>query len=239
LTTRILVFTIDSFLGFKVPNPDGTLGRALSAGEARCAATPLPCCFEQKRKKSMSRFKPLAESDMTPAQRAAAAELARGPRGKMNPNGPNALLLRSPDLMARTQKVGEYLRYSSPLPQRLRELAILVTARQWRAQVEWIEHHPLALKEGVDPAAAEDLRHGRTPRGLRDDEMAVYRFCQELHETHTVGDATFAAITERFGDQGAIDLIALTGYYTLLAMVLNVAQQPLPGGVAPPLPQIG
>jgi 4-carboxymuconolactone decarboxylase len=186
----------------------------------------------------MSRFKPLAESDMTPVQREAAAELARGPRGKLNPHGPNALLLRSPELMAHTQKVGAYLRYASPLPQRLREWAILVTARQWGAQVEWIEHHRLALEQGIDPAAAEDLRHGRPPQSLRDDEAAVYRFVTELHATHGVRDETFAAVAERFGEQGVIDLIALTGYYSMLAMVLNVAQQPLPGGVAPPLPAL-
>lgn len=184
----------------------------------------------------MSRFKPLTESDMTDAQRKAAAELASGPRGKLNPHGPNALLLRSPDLMSRTQKVGEYLRYKSSLPQRLREFAILVTARHWGAQVEWIEHRPLALKEGLDPVVAEDLAQGKRPRAMRDDEAAVYQFCTELHETHGVSEAHFAAVADRFGERGVIDLIGVTGYYTMLAMVLNVAQQPLPGGVAPPLP---
>ena len=186
----------------------------------------------------MPRFKPLAESDMTEVQRKAVAELESGPRGRFNPHGPNALLLRSPDLMARTQKVGEYLRYSSALPQRLREFAILVTARQCSAQVEWIEHSPLALKQGVDPSVLDDLLLGKKPAAMKDDEAAVYQFCKELHETHGVTDATFAAVTERFGERGAIDLIGLTGYYAMLAMVLNVGQEPLPGGVAPPLPKL-
>lgn len=184
----------------------------------------------------MARFKPLSESAMTPAQRTAVAELESGPRGKLNPYGPNALLLRSPDLMGRTQKVGEYLRYRCSLPPRLREFAILVTARRWGAQVEWLEHHPRALQEGIDAGALEALREGRRPQTLRDDETAVYRFLQELHETHVVSDAAFAGVAERFGEQGVIDLIGLTGYYTMLAMVLNVAQQPLPDGAAPPLP---
>jgi 4-carboxymuconolactone decarboxylase len=187
----------------------------------------------------MARFKPLAESDMSEAQRKAVQELVSGPRGKFNPHGPNALLLRSPDLMARTQKVGEYLRYGCALPPRLRELAIIITARQWRAQVEWIEHSPLAVKQGVDPSVVEDLLQGKTPRAMRDDEAAVYRFCKELHENHGVSDATFAAVAERFGEQGVIDLIGLTGYYTMLAMVLNVGQEPLPRGMAPPLPPLG
>ena len=181
------------------------------------------------------RFKPLRESDMSEAQSNAARELASGPRGKLNPHGPNALLLRSPDLMSRTQKVGAYLRYSSALPARLNEFAILITARQWNAQVEWIEHHPLALKAGLGAAVAADLAQGKRPAGMKDDETAIYQFCTELHETTAVSDATFKAVVDTFGERGVIDLIGVTGYYSMLAMVLNVAQQPLPGGVAPPL----
>lgn len=186
----------------------------------------------------MARFKPLAESDMSEAQRNAARELESGPRGKMNPHGPNSLLLRSPDLMSRTQKVGEYLRYHNSLPNKLKEFAIIVTARQWNAQVEWIEHHPLALKAGIDPAVAEDLKLGKRPAAMKDDEAAVYQFITELHKTRGVSDATFKAVADRFGEQGVIDLIGVTGYYSMLAMVLNVAQQPLPGGIAPPLPAL-
>ncbi len=183
----------------------------------------------------MTRFQPLTESALTDAQRKAVQEFASGPRGQMNWSGPNSVLLRSPDLMARTQKVGEYLRYSKSLPARLNEFAILVTARQWGAQVEWIAHHPLALKAGLDPAVAADLVQGRRPNTMKDDEAAIYQFCKELHETKGVSDATFSAVADKFGECGVIDLIGLTGYYTMLAMVLNVAQQPLPGGVAPPL----
>ena len=183
----------------------------------------------------MPRFKPLVESEMTDAQRKAAAELASGPRGRLNPDGPNALLLRSPDLMSRNQKVGEYLRYNSSLPLRLNEFAILITAREWGAQVEWAAHHPLALKAGLDPKVAEDLAQGRHPAGMKDDEAVIYQFCRELHETKGVSDAAFKGVLDRFGERGVIDLIAVTGYYTMLAMVLNVARQPLPGGVPPPL----
>lgn len=184
----------------------------------------------------MTRFQPLTEDLMSEAQKKAAAELASGPRGKWNPYGPNAMLLRSPDLMSRTQKVGEYLRYQSSLPAKLNEFAIIVTARHWGANVEWLAHQPLALKAGLDPAVAEDLRLGKRPANMKDDEAAIYQFVKELHETKGVSDATFKAVTDKFGERGAIDLLGLTGYYTMLAMVLNVGQQPLPGGVAPPLP---
>ena len=182
------------------------------------------------------RFKPLIESEMTEAQRKAAGDIASGPRGRLNPDGPNALLLRSPELMSRNQKVGEYLRYQSSLPLRLNEFAILITARQWNAQVEWFVHHPLALKAGLAPAVAADLAQGKRPAGMQDDEAIVYQFCKELHETKRVSDPTFKAMLDKFGERGVIDLIGLTGYYTMLAMVLNVAQQLLPGGAPPPLP---
>jgi 4-carboxymuconolactone decarboxylase len=186
----------------------------------------------------MPRFKPLVESEMTEAQLKAARDIASGPRGRLNPDGPNALLLRSPDLMSRTQRVGEYLRYNSSLPLRLNEFAILITARQWNAQVEWIAHHPLALKAGLAPGVAADLLQGKRPTGMKDDEEAIYQFVQELHENRAVSDPTFKAVADKFGERGVIDLIGVTGYYTMLAMVLNVAQQPLPGGVPPPLPAL-
>ena len=181
------------------------------------------------------RFKPLTESNMTDAQRKAAQALASGPRGRLNPGGPNSILLRNPDLMSRTQQVGAYLRYSSSLPARLNEFAILVTARSWGAQLEWVAHHPLALKAGLDPAIADELARGKRPSRMNDEEAAIYQFCTELHQTKAVSDATFAAVADRFGERGVIDLIGVTGYYTMMAMVINVAREPLPEGVAPPL----
>ena len=184
------------------------------------------------------RFKPLVESAMSEAQLNAVREVASGPRGRLDPNGPSALLLRSPDLMSRTQKVGEYLRFNSSLPRRLNEFAILITARQWNAQLEWFVHQPLAVKAGLAPAVTADLAQGKRPTGMADDEEIVYQFCKELHETKTVSDPIFKAAVDKFGERGVIDLIGLTGYYTMLAMVLNVARQPLPNGAPPPLPAL-
>jgi 4-carboxymuconolactone decarboxylase len=184
------------------------------------------------------RFKPLVESEMSEAQLKAAREVASGPRGRFNPDGPSALLLRSPELMSRTQRVGEYLRFSSSLPRRLNEFAILITARQWDAQVEWIHHQPLAVEAGLTPAVVAELAQGKRPTGMQDDEKIIYQFCKELHETKAVSDLAFKAAVDKFGERGVIDLIGLTGYYTMLAMVLNVARQPLPNGVPPPLPAL-
>ena len=185
---------------------------------------------------SEPRLKPLTESQMSEAQLKAARELASGPRGKINPNGPNFALLRSPELMERTQKVGEYLRYKSSIPAPLNEFAILVTARQWNAQIEWIGHYELARKAGVSEAVLADLKQGRRPAAMKDDEAAVYDFCKEIHDHKQVSDATYKRVVDRFGERGVIDLIGLTGYYTMLAMVINVTRVALPEGTSPPLP---
>ena len=184
------------------------------------------------------RFKPLVESAMSEAQLKAVREVASGPRGRLDPDGPSALLLRSPELMSRTQRVGEYLRFNSSLPRRLNEFAILITARQWNAQLEWFVHQPLAVKAGLAPAVTADLAQGKHPAGMTEDEEIIYQFCKEVHETKTVSDSIFKAAVDKFGERGVIDLIGLTGYYTMLAMVLNVARQPLPNGAPPPLPAL-
>ncbi len=192
--------------------------------------------YNEPSESNSPRFGPLPESEMTEAQVKAARELASGPRGRMSTSGPNIVLLRCPDLMSRTQKVGEYLRYSSSLPARLSEFAIMVTARAWTAQVEWLAHQPLALKAGLDPSVADDLAQGKRPAAMKEDEAIVYQFCKELHETKAVSDATYKATVDKFGERGVVDLMGITGYYTMLAMVLNVARQPLADGVSPPLP---
>ncbi|MEI8034446.1 MAG: carboxymuconolactone decarboxylase family protein [Betaproteobacteria bacterium] len=185
-----------------------------------------------------SRFGPLPESMMDSEQINVVKEFVKGPRGKMNTSGPNIVLLRAPELLSRTQKVGEYLRFGSSLPARLSEFAIMITARAWSAQVEWLAHQPLALKAGLAPSVAEDLAKGKHPQQMQDDEKIVYQFCTELHQHKRVTDQTYLNCKEKFGEKGVVELIGITGYYTMLAMVLNVAQQPLPGDVSPPLAPI-
>jgi 4-carboxymuconolactone decarboxylase len=185
-----------------------------------------------------NRFKPIAESDMTEVQKQAVKDMIGGLRGSFNWDGPNALLLRSPELQSRTQRVGEYLRYKSAIPQRLNEFAILITARQWDAQGEWIQHQALAEKAGIAPATIADLAQGKRPGGMKDDEALVYQFLRELHTTKTVSDGTFKAAKDKFGEQGVIDLTTVSGYYTMLAMILGVAGNPVPAGVTAPLPML-
>ena len=177
------------------------------------------------------RFPPLAESEMSDAQRKVYSEIASGPRGGVR--GPFSALLRSPELADRAQKLGEWVRFKSSLPDRLKEFAILVTARHWSAQYEWHAHHAHALKAGLDPRLAAELARGKRPAGMSDEEAAVHDFCRELHEKKAVSDAAYAAVVKHFGERGAVDLIGVIGYYTLVSMILNVERHPLPDGAVP------
>jgi 4-carboxymuconolactone decarboxylase len=194
----------------------------------------------------MRRFRLTPFSEMTPAQRVFADAVMSGPvaatgsaavvPGASTIGSPFNVYLRSPVLAERLRQLGEQIRFRSSLPERLKEFAILVTARHWTAQYEWYAHHRLALKAGLSPAVAEDLAQGRRPSGMQEDETIVYNFSHELHNQHAVSDATFKAAIDKFGEQGIVDLIAVNGYYVLVSMILNVDRAPIPGGGKPPLP---
>jgi 4-carboxymuconolactone decarboxylase len=161
-------------------------------------------------------------------QQAAVAEISSGPRGGVI--GPFAPLLRSPELMTRLQKVGEHLRFGSPLDRRLFEMTILWIARWWDQGFEWSYHHPLALQAGLEPAIADALAEGRRPERMDPAAAAVWDVLDELHRTRGVSDATYARVLAELGDDGVVELIGTAGYYTTLAMVMNVARTPVPGG---------
>jgi 4-carboxymuconolactone decarboxylase len=138
--------------------------------------------------------------------------------------GPFEPLMHSPQVMSQARAMGDYLRYKSAIGTTLSELAILVTAREWSQDYEWTVHYPIALKAGIKAEIADAVADGRRPAGMSDDEEIVYEFTTELLRTKRVSDRTFARADKRFGKQGVVDLTGIAGYYTLLAMELNVAQ---------------
>jgi 4-carboxymuconolactone decarboxylase len=179
---------------------------------------------------------PIPAEQMTPAQREAAQEIAAGRRGDVY--GPFVPALRSPEFLRRLQRLGEYLRYELALPPRLREMAIILTAREWSQEFEWHVHAPLALQAGLAPSIVDAIRDGRRPAEMGPEEALLYDFFAELQRSRTVGDATYAAAVAAFGEAGVVDLIGAVGYYTTLAMLMNVARTPLPAGHAPVLPAL-
>jgi 4-carboxymuconolactone decarboxylase len=180
------------------------------------------------------RLPPIAFEQLSAAQQVAAQAVIDGPRGALY--GPFVPLIRSPELMAAAQRMGEYLRYRSAIGTRLTELAILVTARQWSQQVEWAIHAPIARDYGIADEVIAAIAARERPAGLLEDEALVYDFCIQLHQRQRVDDATYAAALAAFGEHGVVDLMGINGYYTFLAMVMNAGQTAVPVSVAPPLP---
>jgi len=174
---------------------------------------------------------PLPPARLTRAQRAAARELESGPRGKMI--GPFVPALRSPELMSRLQRLGAYLRFDNVLGRRLTELAVLLTARAWTQQFEWALHSEIAAEQGVPRAVIDAIAAGRKPRALPAPDAAVYSFFVELRDRQTVTDKTYSRAVAQLGEAGVIDLIGVIGYYSTLAMIMNVARTPLPPGYTP------
>lgn len=179
------------------------------------------------------RMPPLAPEDMTEAQRQAAAEIASGPRGRVE--GPYWPILRSPGYARTIQKVGEYFRYHCPLARKLNEMAALMAARAWTQHFVWDVHINQALAAGLAPETAEAIAEGRRPRGMSEDEEVLHDFVSELLATRGVSDATYARARAAFGEAGVIDILGIVGYYTTLAMIMNVARTPLLEGRLPPL----
>jgi len=182
----------------------------------------------------MARFDDLPPERYTDAQRAVAEEIAAGPRGAVG--GPFPTWLRRPALASRIQKLGEYIRFQRELPIEYVSIAILMTARHWKCQYEWDFHTKTALKAGISQRTIDRILAAETPDDLSDEAMAVYAFCHALHRDRAVGDAEFAAAKAALGEEGVVELIAISGYYTMMAMALNVSEVPPTSGVRTTFP---
>jgi len=179
------------------------------------------------------RFKPLTWDQMTPEQKTMTTNLLNGPRQGLG--GPFNVLLRSPEIGDLAQKLGEYARFRPAVPAKLRELAIIITARHWTAQYEWNAHRRAAAQAGLSADVIEAIANRKRPAKLLPDEEVVYNFATELLETKQVRDETFKAAVDKFGEKGVVDIIGVMGYYQMVSMLLNVDRYPLGAGVQPEL----
>jgi 4-carboxymuconolactone decarboxylase len=144
--------------------------------------------------------------------------------------GPYNPMLRSPVFAKKMFDLLYYLRWQTSVPLKLNEFAILIVGRQWRSQVEWFAHEPLALKAGLSPEIAADLKKNRRPANMPPEEAIVYDFITELTTRHAVSDETFARARQLLGEQQVVDLTAVAGTYITIAMMLAMAEQSIPPG---------
>ena len=172
-----------------------------------------------------------APEDMDADQRRVFDKIVSGRRGRIQ--GPLRAALHSAELADRWQALGELLRYHTTLTPRQSELAILVTARACQSPFEWYAHRLEAEKAGIEAQVIEALLAEQMPPGLSEDDAALVRYAVELNQHNSVSDATYAEALDRFGERKLVELTALVGYYTMVAMTLNAHEIPLPEGVPP------
>jgi 4-carboxymuconolactone decarboxylase len=144
--------------------------------------------------------------------------------------GPYNPMMRSPVLGQKLFDLFAYLRWDTSVPVKLNEFAIIMIGRQWRSQVEWFAHAPLAQKAGLSPDIVADLKANKRPANMAEDEATVYDFVTELTTTHKVSDATYARAKKIFNDQQIVDLTAVAGNYVMVAMLLAMAEESTPPG---------
>jgi 4-carboxymuconolactone decarboxylase len=175
-----------------------------------------------------ARFPQLTLDTVTPEQRPLADQIMGV--SSIGLGGPYNPILRSPVMGQRMFDLLAYLRWNSSLSMRLSELVILMIGRQWRSQVEWFAHEPIALKAGLSAAVIADIKQTKRPSSMQADEAAAYDFITELTTTHKVSDATFAAARAQFSEQQIVDLTAVGGTYITIAMFLAMAEMTVPAG---------
>ena len=180
---------------------------------------------------AQQRFPQLQVDQLDPQQRAVADRILKV--SSLGISGPYNPMLRSPVFADRMVNLLDYLRFNTSVPRRLNEFAILIQGRLWTSQVEWVAHAPLALKAGIAQATLDDLQANRRPASMQPDEAVVYDLCMELSITHQLSPATFQRARAILGDQQIVDLVAVSGTYMTVAMLLAAADEKAPGGAAP------
>lgn len=196
-------------------------GLALQSWSADETATP-----------KTPRFAPLTLDQLNVYQKPLGEQITKV--SSVGLGGPYSPLVRSPVLGQRMFDLLYYLRWNSSVPFRLNEFAILIIGRQWRSQVEWFAHAPLAIKAGLSPDVVADIKAVRRPSSMKPDEAVVYDFVTELTTTRQVSDATFARAKQILGEQQVVDLTAVAGTYITVAMLLAMADESVPAGKEPP-----
>jgi 4-carboxymuconolactone decarboxylase len=164
---------------------------------------------------------------MTDAQKKAVADY-KTVRNTDLTGPPWSVLLRVPDLVVPALQIRLHNQQNSALSPKLTELAILMAARHWTNSYEWNAHYTLAVKAGLSTDIIAAVSDGRRPERMADDEAVLYDLCMELLHNGSVSDATYQRALARLGEAGIVEAASLEGYYTFLAMVMNVARSPSP-----------
>jgi len=184
--------------------------------------------------RAIPRFKAPSIAELRDDQRALLDKLLKITRGGID--GIANIMIRSPKMAAGMNALGGYvLSAQTGLKRQYVELAILIQARAWSAEYEWWAHVPKALKAGIPQSAIADIKYGRKPVGLQHDEEIVFEFLHRLVNEREVDDEVYDRAVSLLGERGLVDLIAASGAYGLVSMLLKASRTQIPDGPADPL----
>ncbi|MGI0090074.1 MAG: carboxymuconolactone decarboxylase family protein [Nitrososphaerales archaeon] len=181
----------------------------------------------------MTRISDIPFDTLTPEQRRIATEISSA-RGSSQPRGPFPIWLRAPGLAESANRLGNVLRVHGKLDKRLFELAVLLIARHWSASYEWYAHEDDAFAAGLSPEVVRAIRVKQFPDFKRDDERLVYEIIAELNDTNKLNQSTYDRAIIKLGLDPLVELIAVAGFYTMVAMTLNAFDVSVPEGNSRP-----
>lgn len=174
----------------------------------------------------MTRIPLLNGDDLTPEQQRVYDKIVDGPRGVMV--GPLRAALHWPELAERWQALGETLRYHLSLSARLSELSIILVARHWNSYLEWDVHAEAARASGLSNEVIEAVRNAQPPTFVNNDEAVIYEYTRQLLQTGQVDDGAYDEALQLFGTVPLVELTAVIGYYSMVAITLNAHNILLP-----------
>lgn len=184
--------------------------------------------------RAQDRLPPIPPEKMSEAQKQAVADYKD--LRKTDPAGPPwSVILRVPDWLVPALQMRLHVADRTVLGNRLTEFAILIAAREWTNNYEWNAHSNTAIQSGLNPTIIAAVADGRRPERMAEDEEILYDFCTELQHNRSVSDPTYARALAKFGEAGVVEAANIEGYYVYLAMIMNTARSPLPGGAKPQL----
>ena len=149
-------------------------------------------------------------------------------RGGVAPN--YAALLNNPQAAGSMAVLGGYARYETPLPPRIKALAVLTAAREANGSYVWTVNQPAAKAAGLSQEIIDSIHERRAPVGLDANDASVVQFVLELLRQHKISDTTFEAVRAQIGDSGVVDMLIVSGYYHTLAHCLQALEVELPEG---------
>lgn len=178
---------------------------------------------------------PLPQRDSLDAARQMAFDRSVNGGSLAGLRGPGGLHLYRPTGPLFSQ-INKQLRFESGIGANLREVAILITAREASNQFEWTMHEPAALKEGVAQDVIDLIKYRRPVSGIAEEYALVIRLGRAIFADRNVPSDLFAAARAQFGDQRLVNLVLLMGNYAATAALLTAFDMQLPPDQAPLLP---